>query len=551
MKKKDNVDFENKFNQKDNKSQENEDREVARGTEDWNYVDFLLKSSVSSNCQLQKLFNIKNQHLKVKFNKFSEGKVVINAWFNANSLSDSIFLKKISQTGFDVPSHGIDIWTGNIYEEPPDEHYTDHDNTYILCKVIVGKTYVKIFKNKNDLSTIENIKFKPADYDSVLLWIKDTEKSQNFIPLKNYKYRIFESEKILPTHIVNFDINDESNIYEAIRFCEECGAEPAIYNCIQCDTDLCEADFNLIHNPDNKQLFNFHEKIKIEKNKPGYCNCDNKNKTEFYCEDCNIPLCSFCKILGTHSKGLNKDHNIKEIDIAWKSKGPESNEIFSNSHKISNKAYDFLSKISHSSNTNLKSTSYKDAKTSLHAEFNKEIDYCLTKSNKLISKELELINRLNIVKNMVNWLDTYFKDREMFFKENKNSKEYIWLWGYHVQFLDALINNLSHIPVAGSLVIFKTLVLTKPSLNNFIPIKLIFNEYNIDKSDKKNKKYYRMTINDGNVIINRDLGDDEDKQKNDIIKTRPSEIPGNKELIKLLSSYFTNEGRLNNEDKND
>ena len=25
---------------------------------------------------------------------------------------------------------------------------------------------------------------------------------------------------------------------------------------------------------------------------------------------------------------------------------------------------------------------------------------------------------------MVNWLDTYFKDREMFFKENKNNKEY-------------------------------------------------------------------------------------------------------------------------------
>jgi hypothetical protein len=553
MRKGDIIDFENKFlgGGVSNKNQDNDEKEITKFSEEWKYVDFLLKSSVSTDASIQRLLAINNQNMKIKFDKLSEGKTTINAWININQLGDINYMKKIKLNGFDIPPTGLDFWTGSVVDEIQEEQYQENDNIYILCKIVVGRTYIKIIKNKTEINNIDNVKaLKPPEYDSVLFWSKEnSEKSTQFTPLKCYRYRIFDTESVLPLYYVFFNMKDLNNQISAIRICDECNQLPACFYCVDCDAELCEDDFNSIHSPDNKQLFNFHTKVKIEKNRPGICDCENKNPVEYYCNECNKSICSYCKILGSHSKGLALEHQLEEIDVVWRSKSPETNEIFAEAEAVrKNRAYEFLSKISKSTEL-MRYNVLSEARKELDNEFKKEFIYSHDKSRQLISEDVQVINQLIILKSLVTWISEYFYERENFFKENKNNREVIWIWGFHLQFVNDHMSNV--VKISNEYVDLRHVSFENKSLNKFSIIKLFLDDdfsENVDDS-KTAKRINRMSIVNNKVIVvvgglQEIISEKQDfkpssalKVKN--LKGRPSlENSNNKSIVKLIGEIL-------------
>ena len=84
-------------------------------------------------------------------------------------------------------------------------------------------------------------------------------------------------------------------------------------------TELCDDDYNTIPiHLTTSNCFIFTQLYKIEKNRPGLCDCDNKNAAEYYGRDCGKTILFFCKILGLTLKVTASSHDLEEIDIVWK-----------------------------------------------------------------------------------------------------------------------------------------------------------------------------------------------------------------------------------------
>ena len=437
-----NLDLNNKFSSNPITHSNNslEDKEVEKNSEEWNYITFIIKSSLSPDLNLEKIINITNDHSKIRFEKLSEGRTTTYAWTYGHSSIDSNYLLKLKNNGYDIGTNGMDYWVGNITDDTNEEHLIGlESNIIIISRVMLGRSYCKIFKDKQDFINNENIlnTLKPPEYDSMLIW---PQEKKNFTPLKCFRYRIFESEHVLPLYIVALK-SKESSTEKSTRICYECNLLYAKYYCVNCDVELCEEDFNLIHNSDNKLNNINHEKVKIEKNKPGVCACDPSREVEYYCFTCNKSFCGFCKVIGTHSKGhMIINHDIRDINEAWNYFNPDSHKLYKDCISLRTKGVETYGRIFVEAR-NLKESSYKDAIRILESINQKEKNHIINVSFNFIHSDFISLEYYKHIKNLVAWIDKYFEERELFLKENENKQEFIWIWSYHRNFVEDLMSK--------------------------------------------------------------------------------------------------------------
>lgn len=121
---------------------------VTKFSEEWRFVEFHLKSSVTFDVEIKKIATIFNQHMHIMFEKKSKGKLTTYAWLSMNTIEDNKnSLSKVRQRGFEIPSEGMEFVTGNIFgEDVNEENNNQEDSVFILCKLIVGRSLCKIIK---------------------------------------------------------------------------------------------------------------------------------------------------------------------------------------------------------------------------------------------------------------------------------------------------------------------------------------------------------------------------------------------------------------------
>ena len=39
---------------------------------------------------------------------------------------------------------------------------------------------------------------------------------------------------------------------------------------------------------------------------------------EFFCPECDVPVCIYCKMVGSHSTGAFNNHRLIGVRVAWK-----------------------------------------------------------------------------------------------------------------------------------------------------------------------------------------------------------------------------------------
>jgi hypothetical protein len=470
-----------------------QDQNIPKYSEDWRFVEFHLKSSISSEVEIQKIGIIPNQHMMINFEKRTKNKLYTYAWKNFRTQDDKNSITKLRSRGFEVPKDGMDFIVGSLYDENSDEAM-EGESTYILCKIIIGRSYCKIIREKDENSkyAMENAfkNNKPAGYDSILFCPSDANSNKStkmgWGITKSFRYRIYDSVNILPIYWVQFNhIDITSPVYSTKHMCGECQYKEADFYCYNCEDYICSPCYDNIHgdNTNDKNIKNIfdHEKEPLKsKIKTGKCvSCLDKD-VEFYCNNCKITICSYCRIIGSHSKGEAAFHVLEEIGTAYKRLIPDNLEIIKISENRKNQAQDTLKSIKEQIRQ-IKETNFINAQKEIKKAYEEEIQYLQAKSTECMLSHLSLMNELIVIKDMINWLDKYFIDRENYLKESNNKAEFIWVWNHHNKMIQEIINNKSFVNLQSR---FNAKEFEIPKMNE-----LIINHFHFKESSNVKEQY--------------------------------------------------------------
>ena len=71
------------------------------------------------------------------------------AWVNIFSLDDgNNSLSKLRARGFEILNTGMDFTVGSIFSDENEDNFSQEtDLCFILCKIIIGKSYCKVSQN--------------------------------------------------------------------------------------------------------------------------------------------------------------------------------------------------------------------------------------------------------------------------------------------------------------------------------------------------------------------------------------------------------------------
>lgn len=180
-------------------------------------------------------------------------------------------------------------------------------HTVYLCEVALGNTiYVDSEYVKNNLPIPQGFDAFVTNINSNKSYLHETQ-----IDLKEYVYVINDSTRILPIYEITFEYDPEfEKSARNKNVCHKCLNEEAIMYCPSERAIFCSQCDELVH---SDAFLKRHERKYFDKcGQKKFINCkEHITKTiEFYCTDCSMPICSYCKVNGSHSKGDFASHNI-------------------------------------------------------------------------------------------------------------------------------------------------------------------------------------------------------------------------------------------------
>jgi hypothetical protein len=435
-----------------------EERNIPKFSEDWRFVEFHLKSALSSintEIDLKRVITISNQHMLINFEKRAKNKLYTYAWYNFKGKSDdSNSINKLKSRGFEIlPDHGMDFSVGSLLDDN-NEDIIGEESAYVLCKIIIGRSYCKIQRDKELFSSygMDNSfkKQKPSGYDSIMFCPADSISNKSLKTgwgsMKSFTYRIFDSTNVLPMYWVVFSPIETSIQSLSTKFmCAECLEREADYFCQNCEEYMCVTCYDQMHGESSndkniKEIFAHKKEILKSKIKTGKCVFDPDKDVEFYCTNCKLTICSYCKVIGSHSRGEASTHLLQEISVAYNNLAPDNLEAIKLSEERRKKATDTLKSV-RDQMMYLQNINLEKAMIEIKNAFEDEMKHIQAKSVECMLGHLSIMNELLVIKDSINWIDKYFTEREIYLKNNNNKAEFIWVWNHHNRMVQELMSN--------------------------------------------------------------------------------------------------------------
>ena len=290
-------------------------------------------------------------------------------------------VKKVQEKGLHFPEDGsgVTFVHGDLPPEDlkPDAESAAGTRALVLCSVLVGRSFPAKSDNPDSIDNnsssdsaesgslvqanvegeecslnegAENVECLPSKkdfsaelpvgFDSFCTpnTLHDKSKSETSSALLPYRaeFKVYESAGVNPRFLVTFRRQDVSGADKEL-LCDNCCAVAADVYCRHEDANLCKECDRELHN--NKFLAK-HKRVplrctntqddptaasmgevesdsslEIFKSKcPFHSNMD----VEFFCPDCDVPVCIYCKMVGSHSQGDANNHRLIGVRVAWK-----------------------------------------------------------------------------------------------------------------------------------------------------------------------------------------------------------------------------------------
>lgn len=425
---------------------------VKKNSDDWRLVEFHLKSSVPYECELKKLQLIYNSHMKTTFDKAAKSKLTTFGWIALSNLDSSNTVTKLRSRGrFEIGLSGMDFLYGSIFENAS---FIETESYFILCKLIIGRSFCKLVRDKNELSSyimdINQRNFLPDGYDSVMFspinYFTSSYPSLQTAH-KTIRYRIFDSVSVLPMFFVTFVPQAyHLNTYISKKLCEECSEKEADFYCVLCEANFCNECNSTVHHEHSndkalKALYEKHlqQKIPISKVTPGICDCNLDKEVEFFCHQCNITICSYCKLLGSHSRGEMSNHKLDDVQEHYLKQNPEKEDSMKLLNDKIKKGQETISKLKFQIHQ-LRENILLEAEKQLDDETEQEY----TRQQLWLTSDIHLnitnLNLLNSLKDCINDTNDYFNLRQNLVK-NVSMPELIYVFNSYKRIIDAFVCN--------------------------------------------------------------------------------------------------------------
>ncbi|KAJ3127490.1 hypothetical protein HK098_006268 [Nowakowskiella sp. JEL0407] len=187
----------------------------------------------------------------------------------------------------------------------------------LVCKVGIGRAHVC------DDMLIAEKEIVPEGYDSFYLReqsvISDGKTNDYF-----HTYFIKNPAQILPQYIVHYEFDPvkEQKCRERAK-CDNCEQAEATVHCAADAANLCNKCDGQLH---STKLSSRHVRTPIGKGADvfGYCRHHPDKLFEFFCSQCHIPVCVYCKMVGNHANGEAAKHQLVSVTEAYQSVLTES-----------------------------------------------------------------------------------------------------------------------------------------------------------------------------------------------------------------------------------
>lgn len=393
----------------------------------------ISQKSVSSDSKIYEIdraYSLKNQYIALNFEKREQTEITSYGWF----ISETNDEKKFEELVYRLKSKGLEKLENEINVGPPISPNENDIHDIFLCKFIVGNSLI-VFQND------ELPDFSEDAYD-----IYDTiVKIEND---KSKKYKIRKLENIQLLYLIKIKDSDfEPQLISCSNpNCKlnEPGAETPqqsqvqMYYCLLNESYLCYTCHKELHPPQIQLGVFDHSKCELKTvlNLPGECegNHQKKENIDFFCQDCNKGICSYCSIYGNE-----KHEKLEVLSTLFMNSQPEMDkkeffDIRSQFNEIYNKLTTKVGSIQ-TSNTNMADSLRKKLKDKFNILFNKEN----TKFEKEGEELIKICYQLNFIKDILLIYHKYYNDRENYLKANKLRQELLWTKKLHLEHILYLI----------------------------------------------------------------------------------------------------------------
>ncbi|ORX48180.1 hypothetical protein BCR36DRAFT_355124 [Piromyces finnis] len=459
----------------------------------YSYLEYLLQLGLkASTVEIVNAFVVSNPHLSVQFDRRCKDILTLNSWVDSSNLVGKNTEENIFKEGFKFSSSesGMKFSVGQIKQSSSKD---DHDNIkkILLCKIGVGRAYAT---TKENLASSE----LPEGYDSFYI-MKDGENLDRKDDENEYyhEYYITESAQILPQYLVyyKYDPAIEKKSREK-PICDNCEVAEAKVYCASDSANLCKECDLALH---KSKLASRHIRTPIGKGGDiyGFCSQHKDKMIEFFCSQCHIPVCVYCKMVGHHSSGEAAKHKLVSVAEAYQTVCQESSipdsilesrrtEIINQITLIKSQSKE-VDKL----NSQLERQIQEIAKKALN-ELKKITD---SKLNILLGDELELRRQLGEIRNAENFLE---------YQQDGDATHFLFSWSRHQKMLDELhefkffrnkIDVSLDTRVSGSIDILSDQVIHIPESDNKKMIKTRTSE----KINKSNSYYNKTSLSNKQI----------------------------------------------------
>lgn len=138
--------------------------------------------------------------------------------------------------------------------------------------------------------------------------IPDLEKTED---LRNYSYVLSDRSRVLSIAEVHFTYDRE--LEERSRnsnICENCKTAPAVSFCLAERASFCDHCDNAFHDNEFTQRHQRYYFDQVGKKKFIHCEHHPSSVVDYFCTDCALPLCTQCRISGSHAAAPKNTHAL-------------------------------------------------------------------------------------------------------------------------------------------------------------------------------------------------------------------------------------------------
>ncbi|KAI5172617.1 hypothetical protein NEFER03_1673 [Nematocida sp. LUAm3] len=271
-----------------------------------------------------------------------------------------------------------------FYGVPIKETELHHKLQY--CQIAIGKP---IFASEEYALNCK----PPGGYDSFIVTTQRTniedviyehKKDKSFL---SFRYVIPDKSRVLLLGEVEFTYDKAlEDKYRNNDICEFCKEKPSNSFCLAERASFCDDCDKYFHSNEFTQRHNRHYFTQIGKKRFFHCNSHSSTVVDYFCTKCKEPLCTQCRIFGTHSESpRDKDKLISYIDACDYLKDAleeESEKLLSVQEKVLVSVQEVENEI----------TSFEQNIASVRAKLDHEYKASLSALKDLVKRRFQKIN---------------------------------------------------------------------------------------------------------------------------------------------------------------